>query len=434
MADKDNKEIKKESSTKFGSWDNKYLRGGIAAILSYYAAKEHPYVLKGFSEKIDEFEKEDAETRKAFIEATSGSIAKVLAENRLKRKQRLEPIETKILDAKNAGLNSVYATKAYKDGSLSTLLKLKAKNPQLDLNSLFTVSKEYSGTIGDYNASDIASALVGPTVKLDIDYDKFKAPKRMSPITRLIGGDDDKSTTEDVESRVAALSPESDADAFDSSKIMQDVKNVYLSEKGQKALAAAQVPDKETVSQLRTNMAREIAPLLGVDVSVSGGEYIFPDKKQENKELAQNVMSQFEIEINKLKRADAVSENPNYYTRTQLLQQLKNKYFPIDENSGARKPIATGLFASYPQFTKPGGFKITTAEKTLKPKEELKLKEKQKQVKKNLNIAINTWNTTSYKSEDTKIKNKNSIIKEYEVKFKELGLSPALVAKQFGAN
>ena len=91
MAEKENKvitdEMKKDaitmesSSSDYGFFDNKYVRAGIATALAVYAAKKEPYMLKSFSEKMEEFGKEDRDARRKYIESSAEGIGKVLAEN-----------------------------------------------------------------------------------------------------------------------------------------------------------------------------------------------------------------------------------------------------------------------------------------------------------------------------------------------------------------
>ena len=58
-----------------GKLNNKFLRGGFAALLSAYAAKKDPYLLKGFVDKIDEFEAADRELRDKLAAESAKTIA-----------------------------------------------------------------------------------------------------------------------------------------------------------------------------------------------------------------------------------------------------------------------------------------------------------------------------------------------------------------------
>ena len=75
---------------------SKILKGGLAAVLAAYAAKKDPYMFKGFAEKMDEFEKADRDARSKYIEKSSEGIARVLAENAARRKEKITDYSSQI--------------------------------------------------------------------------------------------------------------------------------------------------------------------------------------------------------------------------------------------------------------------------------------------------------------------------------------------------
>lgn len=90
--------------------------------------------LKGFADKIEEFEKADRETRNRYVEASAKSITDLIAKNKLKRQARIERITEPIQKAVNAGLSITNAAKAHKLGIIPSLLKIKLDNTSADLN------------------------------------------------------------------------------------------------------------------------------------------------------------------------------------------------------------------------------------------------------------------------------------------------------------
>ena len=110
-----------EENNTFGAFDNKYVRGGIAAVVAAYAAKEDPYLLQGFQEKIDELEKADRARRDKFIETATASATKEITRNKLKRLERRQAAEPEIKRAVALGMNPYFAGQAYQTGNLKTL-------------------------------------------------------------------------------------------------------------------------------------------------------------------------------------------------------------------------------------------------------------------------------------------------------------------------
>ena len=56
-----------EETSRYSGFNNKYLKAGIIAALSYYASKKNPYFLKGFADKIEEFEKRKEREDREFV-------------------------------------------------------------------------------------------------------------------------------------------------------------------------------------------------------------------------------------------------------------------------------------------------------------------------------------------------------------------------------
>ena len=178
----DEVKTEEEDNNTFGFFDNKYVRGGVAAVVAAYAAKNDPYLLEGFAEKIDELEVADRARREKFIESATESATKEIARNKLRRLERRETIAPKIKQAVANGINAVVAGRAYKAGHLPTLMKLKMANSDLDINGLYQISEENMQKISGFSDIDVIEALAGPTLKLQKTFDSLKAPRTINPL------------------------------------------------------------------------------------------------------------------------------------------------------------------------------------------------------------------------------------------------------------
>ena len=199
--------ITDESDNKFGKFNNKYVKGAIAAIITAYAAKQDPYMLKGFTEKVEEFDKADRENRSKYIEASATGIGRILAQNAAKRKERIADYSDKINQL------TVYTKDKYKAASmiksgLYTQMLAKAVTGT-DINSLFKITTEFDNSKGDLTTSELAELLSGPSKRLDEKFAQFNAPRAYNPVSRFIGGDESDDVTKEVMSQTKALTPES---------------------------------------------------------------------------------------------------------------------------------------------------------------------------------------------------------------------------------
>lgn len=316
-----------EETSRYSSFNNKYLKAGIVAALSYYASKKNPYFLKGFADKIEEFEKADRETRNRYVEASAKSITDLIAKNKLKRQARIERITEPIQKAVNAGLSITNAAKAHKLGIIPSLLKIKLDNTSADLNKFFTVSTEYTGKIPNFSQSEIIEALAGKAKKLDMDFSKLKAPKRISPISGFLGVDEKDDVSSEISSLVSAEVPTQKADTADLS-FLEELK---LTPKGQRAIASKQKIRNITPDAIRRGLVKPLALAMGIDTKVTaGGDFVFSTDDTINEGYAtdiQNIMSQ-EIE-NKIKE--------DFLSPTDARTQVYKKYFTRDATSGALK-------------------------------------------------------------------------------------------------
>lgn len=319
------KEIKteveiEETSNTFGGFNNKYVKGAFAAILSAYAAKKDPYLLKGFAEKVDEFEKADRERRNKFIESATSAATTEIARNKLRRLERREDIAPKIKNAVENGMNPIVAGKAYKAGHLATLMKLKLANSSLDLNSLYKVSTEYDN-IGNFSTNDVIEALTGPTLKLQNTFNNLKAPRRLSPISNLLSDGKDTSAQDEIQRNIDAQTPSSD----DYKTI--DYSNINVSELGEKALASMQKTRNITPTAIKSNFTKTLSNALGVKSKFLNGMYVFDSDDKINEGYG-------------LQLADALSNEVENLITKQFLSpadaqtQVFNKYFKNVKNKG----------------------------------------------------------------------------------------------------
>ncbi len=298
MADEVKKE--EEETSTFGAFDNKYVRGGIAAVIAAYAAKQDPYVLEGFSEKIDELEKADRARRDKFIETATASATKEIARNKLKRLERREAAEPEIKRAVALDMNPYLAGQAYQTGDLKTILKQKAKNPTLDLNGLYKVSKEYRGKIAGFSTEDVLEALAGPTVKLNNLMDGVKAPKNQSFLRNFIrGGEEDTSAIDEINKNIDLQQP-----SKDSTTKAVDFSQVGLSDRGTQFLQSVGKERGPTYGQSKTELASYVASTMGLKglggkspVSIGPGEFMFQSDSVANNKIADDIVAKLLEEV-----------------------------------------------------------------------------------------------------------------------------------------
>ncbi len=305
---------------------NKYLKAALIGALSYYASKNDPYLLKGFSDKIEDFEKADRETRNRFVEASAKSITDLIAKNKLKRQARIEKIADPIQKGVDAGLSLSNAAKAYKLGVIPSLLKIKLDDTSKDLNKFFTVSADYTGKIPNYTQNEIINALAGKPKKLDVDLSNLTPPKRISPISGFLGVGDKDDVTSEVQSLVSAEAPAQDKDVVDSSFLQ----NIELSPLGVKAVASKQKIRNITPEAIRKGFTKPLSLAMGINTDItSSGDFVFSTDDTINEGYAieiQNIMAK-EVE-------DRIREK--YMSPTDARTEVFNKYFTRDDKNNIR--------------------------------------------------------------------------------------------------
>jgi len=322
----DEVKTEEEETSTFGAFDNKYVRGGIAAVIAAYAAKEDPYLLQGFQEKMDELEKADRARRDKFIETATASATKEITRNKLKRLERRQAAEPEIKRAVALGMNPYFAGQAYQTGNLKTLLKEKAANPTLPLNELYQVGNEFKDTIPGFSTDDILEALAGPTVKLKGLLDDIKAPKRRSFLTNFIRGSDEDTTAKaEIDKNIQAQQPTQD----DATKPV-DFSGVSLSDRGRQFLESAGTKSTATSGKATTEIASWVSTTLGLKgiggkspVSIGPGEFMFQSDKIANNKIAEDIVGKMLLEIE-----DMVNDvnSVAYKDRRRAMEIVKKKY------------------------------------------------------------------------------------------------------------
>lgn len=321
----DEVKTEEEDNNTFGFFDNKYVRGGVAAVVAAYAAKNDPYLLQGFAEKIDELEVADRARREKFIESATESATKEIARNKLKRLERRETIAPKIKQAVQNGMNPVIAGKAYKAGHLPTLMKLKMANANLDLNSLYKVSTDNMDKISGFSETDVIEALAGPTLKLQNTFDSLKAPRTINPLRNFLRGsdDDDGSAQREIQERIdAQTTSDEDIKTIDYGKVEG------LSDVGTRAFASMQKVRNITSNQIKSGFTRNLSNALGVKSNItSAGLYVFDSDDDINEGYAMKIADQMTLEVEDLITKDFLSP-------ANARSQVYNKYFKNVKDKG----------------------------------------------------------------------------------------------------
>ena len=319
-------EVKKEEedNNTFGLFDNKYVRGGVAAVVAAIAAKNDPYLLEGFKEKIDEIELADRERRNAFIKTATEAATKEIARNKLKRLERREAAEPKIKRAVALGMNAYLAGQAYQTGELDTILKQKQDKPDLVMDELYKVGKEYRGKIAGFSTNDVLEAIAGPTLKLQGLMDDIKAPKRQSFLRNFITGtDDDPTAKTEVEKNIALQQQ----DTTTTKPI--DFTQASLSPRGTQFFKSVGKETTATTSMAKTEIATWVSGTLGLTakgkspVAISAGEFVFQSDNVENNKIAQRITAKMLEEIEFLY---GNVNSPAYNDRRMAMEIVKAKY------------------------------------------------------------------------------------------------------------
>ena len=395
MAEEEKKEDTNDSF--FGSFNNKYIRGGAAALIAAYAAKEDPYLLQGFAEAIEETKKADREARNALIKASTETHLRLQAENRKRRLQRRNEVEPKIKQAKELGINPYVAGKAYKAGTLDTLINLKVANPDYDVNSVYKISEQYKDKISGLTHSQIIESLVGPTQKLDEMFSNIKAPKRTNFLRNFIEGtDEDTSIVSDVKRIVSAQDMSKD----DSGYVDVDYSGVTPTEKGQQTIAAFMRKDPTTKVQLTQAVKNFTSNFMDVGLKYDSkmGDYVFASDDIENVKYANLISKHFVDEAEQLIR------DPNsvaFNDRETALSIIKNKYL-IPSEEGPRKINFAKINEQYENPLIPEGWTPSTTTKS----EIKKAKEKEDKEEKKVNLTPQEEIVERWENQKQKIKDK----------------------------
>ena len=348
-----------ESST-FGKFDNKYVKGAIAAIIAAYAAKKDPYMLKGFSEKVDELAKADRANRSKYIEASATGIGKVLAENAARRKERITDYSDKINQLTVYTKDKYKAASMVKSGLYSKMLSLAVGGS--DINSLYKVTTEFDKDKGNLTTAELAGLLAGPTQRLDEKFTQFNAPRKFNPVGAFIGGSDKEDVTSEVMSQTKALVPE----AYSSSD--SDVENVItqsdlaggLTDKGTRFLRT-NISGSMTESAAKKQVMDAIAKSLGGEVKISTGAsneliYSYDSEIQSRVANASSLHGNILLEVEKLMQKTGAGEG---YTRREAIQGVINKY-KLGSKDTTYEPIRKALKKNNKKGTKTSTTTTTT--------------------------------------------------------------------------
>lgn len=330
-------------SSMFGKFDNKYVKGAIAAIIAAYAAKKDPYMLKGFSEKVDELAKADRANRSKYIEASATGIGKILAQNAAKRKERITDFSDKINQLTVYTKDKYKAASMVKSGLYSKMLSLAVGGS--DINSLYKVTTEFDGDKGNLSTAQLAELLAGPTQRLDEKFTQFNAPKKFNPIGAFIGGTDKEDVTSEVMSQTKALAPEAYADSD------SDVENVItqadlaggLTEKGTRFLRT-KISGSMTETAAKKQVMDVIAKSLGGEVKVNKGAsgeliYSYDSEIQSRVANANSLHGNVLLEVENLMQKTGTGEG---YTRREAVQNVINKY-KLGSRDTTYEPIRKAL-------------------------------------------------------------------------------------------
>tara|TARA_R110000782_G_scaffold111312_2_gene201049 strand:- start:768 stop:2093 length:1326 start_codon:yes stop_codon:yes gene_type:complete len=309
-----------ESDSKFGAFNNKYVKGAFLSVLAAYAAKNEPYFLKGFQERVDELDKADRETRNKFIDSATSAASTEIARNKLRRLERRETIAPEIKRAVANGISPVIAGKAYKTGNLATFMKLKSLKPELDINALYTVSEEFKNNTGSFQPNDVIEAITGPTLKLQNAFNNLKTPRSISPIRNFLSDGTDTSATDEIQKNIDAQTTSSnDYKAIDFS-------GVNLSDKGKRLLESASGKQPITYNSAKSDLAKWTGSIMKLGknaVDLSAGDFVFKSDDANNNQYATKVTDKLIREAEVLiKDTDSLAFN----NRAIALDIVKKKY------------------------------------------------------------------------------------------------------------
>ena len=329
MADNEDTKNEDENNNTFGKFDNRFTRGAFAAVIAAYAAKKDPYLLKGFAEKMDEYEKADEARRLKFVEASTAAATKEIARNKLRRQERVNEITPELKAAVANEMDPYRAGKAYSTGQLKTIIALKSKYPNLELNTFYDVAKDASGNIGTFTQDETLQALAGPTIKAGKLIDDIKGPKRTSPLSKFIRGDDsdDNAIKDEINTRIEAQNQEigTDSKPIDFSK-------VTLSKEGARIIKAASSTNPYTATNVAPKVASFTASMMSIGrdgLQINNNEYVFNSSNVNNNAFARKVTTKL---IGEVETLNSDPRSAAFNNREKALSIIERKYSKLEDD------------------------------------------------------------------------------------------------------
>lgn len=306
-----------EETSKYSSFNNKYLKAALLAVGSYYLAKKDPYVLQGINVVKDKLEDADAESRRDYIKSSATSIGKVIAENRARRKERLIDFKQKIKDLNQYTKDSYVSANIIKDNLYTDMMKYGKQGK--DVSTLYTVTNDFKKQNTGLGINDLAGALAEPVDNISKDLNtKFLAPKRTSFISNLISGGGQEDVSEEVKAQIQAIAPDIKDDNIEDLIIGGGA----ITEKGQRFLRpkiAGGLTETRAQKQIMDAVAKSLGGVVKIDSS--GGEivYSYDSEIQKRLENASSVTGDLLLEVEKMMGTEG-------YTRREAVQAVIKKY------------------------------------------------------------------------------------------------------------
>ena len=394
----------------FSKFDNKYVRGGAAALIAAYAAKEDPYLLQGFAEGIEEKQKADRETRNAIIKAATDAKMRFKAEDLKRRKKRRAEIEPSIKMAKENDINPVVAAKASEAGMLETIIKFKIDNPTYNVNTLYTISDDYKDKVNGLTHSQIMDSLVGKGQKYNEIVDSVQAPKITNPLRKFVQGTDrDTDIVSDIKTRFAAMDVEKEEDIID-----LDLSKIQPTPEGKELIAKFLRKDEKTKTQTERDLKNFTSSFMNIDLKYdrATGENVFSSDDINNVKYANLVTKHFVDEVESMVKDP---NSPAFRNREVALSLINNKYLEYNDETGLREIRFDKINEQYDNPIIPKGWTPSTTDK--KQIEKAKAKEgggdgDGKKVNtsgnKTVDAIVKKWNEDKLERYEAYGKNKNN--------------------------
>lgn len=340
-----------EETSKYSSFNNKYLKAALLAVGSYYLAKKDPYVLQGINVVKDKLEDADAESRRDYIKSSATSIGKVIAENRARRKERLIDFKQKIKDLNQYTKDSYLSANMVKDGLYKEMLKFGKQGN--DISTLYSVTNDFkkqNNIPTGLTDSELASALAGPVNNISKDLNtRFLAPKKTSFISNFITGGGQEDVSAEVKAQIQAIAPDLDDDNIDN--IM--IGGGSLTDRGKQFLTPNIRGDytaRNTNNDIVAAIVASTGGKLKIDKNVSG-EFVYSyDSEIKERIINANLMS---LDVNR--RVAELLQKEQGMTRVKATQLIIRQ---LDLNNANSSYIKLGLSTGVNQ-TKLSDFKPT---------------------------------------------------------------------------